>query len=92
MTARTEAFALRERRALRKKQIANLRPASFFVLPGLILACVFVLYPMFFNIRISFSNYQIVQRQITFTGLDNYIALFTERGDRLFLAIRNNFL
>ena len=47
---------------------------------------------MFFNIRISFSNYQIVQRSMTFVGLENYIALFTERGDRLFLAIRNNFL
>lgn len=92
MSVRTEAFLLRERKALRKKQLRNIRPASFFVLPGLILACVFVLYPMFFNIRISFSNYQIVQRNIIFTGIENYIALFTERGDRLFLAIRNNFL
>ena len=92
MSIRTDAIAVKERKALRKKQIRNLRPASFFVLPGLILACVFVLYPMFFNIRISFSDYQIVKRQIIFTGLDNYIALFTERGDRLFLAIRNNFL
>ena len=92
MSVRTDAFLLRERKALRKKRLRNIRPASFFVLPGLILACVFVLYPMFFNIRISFSNYQIVQRNIIFTGLDNYIALFTERGDRLFLAMRNNFL
>ncbi len=92
MSVRTDAFPLRERKALRKKRLRNIRPASFFVLPGLILACVFVLYPMFFNIRISFSNYQIVQRNIIFTGLDNYIALFTERGDRLFLAMRNNFL
>ena len=92
MSVNTEAFILSERRALRKKQLRNVRPASFFVLPGLILACVFVLYPMFFNIRISFSNYQIVQRNIIFTGIENYIALFTERGDRLFLAIRNNFL
>lgn len=92
MTAGTEAIARRERKALLKKRIRNLRPASFFVLPGLVLACVFVLYPMFFNLRISFSNYQIVQRQITFTGLENFIALFTERGDRLLLAIRNNFL
>ena len=92
MSVRTDAFLIRERKALRKKQIKNIRPAAFFVLPGLILACVFVLYPMFFNIRISFSNYQIVQRNIIFTGFENYIALFTERGDRLFLAMRNNFL
>ena len=92
MSERTDAFLLRERKALREKQLRNIRPASFFVLPGLILACVFVLYPMFFNIRISFSNYQIVERNIIFTGLENYIALFTERGDRIFLAMRNNFL
>ena len=92
MSIQTDAIIRRERKTLRRKQIRNLRPAAFFVLPGLILACVFVLYPMFFNIRISFSNYQIVQRSMTFVGLENYIALFTERGDRLFLAIRNNFL
>lgn len=82
----------REMRLLRRKRIRNLGPASFFILPGLLLACVFVLYPMLFNIRISFSSYQIVQRTMSWTWLDNYIALFTERGDRLFLAIRNNFL
>lgn len=92
MSVMTDAILLRERKALRKKRIRNMRPASFFVLPGLVLACVFVLYPMFFNIRISFSDYQIVQRNIVFTGLENYIALFTERGNRLFLAMRNNFL
>lgn len=84
--------ARREQRLLRRRRIRNLRPAAPFVLPGLILACVFVLYPMLFNIRISFSNYQIVQRTMTWVGLDNYIALFTERGDRVLLAIRNNFL
>lgn len=82
----------REQLALRKKRIRNLRPAAFFVLPGLLLTCVFVLYPMFFNIRISFSEYQIVQRTMRFVGLENFIALFTERGDRIFLAMRNNFL
>ncbi len=92
MSAQTAAVLHREKNALRKKRIRNLRPAAFFVLPGLVLACVFVLYPMYFNIRISFSNYQIVQRSMSFVGLQNYIALFTERGDRLLLAIRNNFL
>lgn len=92
MSAQTAAVLHREKTALRKKRIRNLRPAAFFVLPGLVLACVFVLYPMYFNIRISFSNYQIVQRSMSFVGLQNYIALFTERGDRLLLAIRNNFL
>jgi multiple sugar transport system permease protein len=82
----------RERALLRRSRLRNLGPAAPFVLPGLVLACVFVLYPMVFNIRISFSQYQIVQRTMSWVGLDNYIAIFTERGDRLLLAIRNNFL
>lgn len=52
----------------------------------------FVFYPMFFNIRISFSDYHIVERTITWAGLKNYLALFAETGDRLLLAVRNNFL
>ncbi|MDR0928414.1 MAG: sugar ABC transporter permease [Oscillospiraceae bacterium] len=82
----------REMRLLRRKRIRSLLPAAPFVLPGLILACVFIIYPMLFNIRISFSDYQIVKREILFNGINNYIALFTERGNRLLLAIRNNFL
>lgn len=81
-----------EKRALRKSRVRNMGTAAFFVLPGLILVCVFILYPMFFNIRISFSNYDIVKRTMTWTGFDNFSALFSERGDKLGLAIRNNFL
>ncbi|MEA5015914.1 MAG: sugar ABC transporter permease [Candidatus Limiplasma sp.] len=82
----------REKQQLRRRRARNLIPAAPFVLPGLVLACVFILYPMLFNIRISFSEYQIVQRAMTWNGLENFTALFTERGDRLLLAIRNNFL
>jgi len=82
----------REKQLLQRKRIRNLIPAAPFVLPGLVLACVFVIYPMLFNVRIAFSDYQIVQRTITWNGINNFIALFTERGNRLMLAIRNNFL
>lgn len=81
-----------EKRALRRTRIRNLGSAAFFVVPGLILVCVFTLYPMLFNIRISFSKYDIVNRTMTWIGLDNFRTLFTERGDKLGLAIRNNFL
>ena len=87
-----EAVLRCEKKLLLHRRLRNWLPAAPFVLPGLILACVFILYPMLFNIRISFSTYPIVQRSMTWVGLDNYIALFTERGDRLLLAIRNNFL
>ena len=91
-TCNPQAAMLREARLLRRKRVRNLAPAAPFVLPGLLLACVFVFYPMFFNIRISFSDYHIVERTITWAGLKNYLALFAETGDRLLLAVRNNFL
>ena len=62
------------------------------MLPGLLLAAAFVIYPMLFNIRISFSEYNIVQRTITWTGLDNLNALFNDSQSRLLVAIRNNYL
>lgn len=91
-TCNPQAAMLREARLLRRTRVRNLAPAAPFVLPGLLLACVFVFYPMFFNIRISFSDYHIVERTITWAGLKNYLALFAETGDRLLLAVRNNFL
>lgn len=91
-TAEMKALFRNEKKMLRRTRVHNLAPAAFFVLPGLILVCVFILYPMFFNIRIGFSKYDIVNRTMSWIGLDNFRALFTERGNKLGLAIRNNFL
>ncbi len=91
-TCNPQAAMLREARLLRRRRVRNLVPAAPFVLPGLLLACVFVFYPMLFNIRISFSDYHIVERTIVWAGLKNYLALFAETGGRLLLAVRNNFL
>ena len=63
-----------------------------FVLPGLILISIFVLFPMIFTIRIAFSNYQIVQGNITFIGLENFKVIFTESNKEFWYAYRNNFL
>ncbi len=91
-TAWTARILKRQKKRLRQTRLRNLLPAAPFVLPGLILVCIFVVYPMLFNIRISFSDYQIVKRTMTFVGLDNYTALFSESQGRLFLAVRNNVL
>ncbi len=63
-----------------------------FVLPGLILTAVFVLFPMVFTLRIAFSNYQIVQGNITFIGFENFKSIFTESNREFWYAYRNNFL
>lgn len=62
-----------------------------FILPGLILVAVFVLYPLLFTIRIALSNYQIVQGNITFIGLENFKKVLSG-GSRFWYAYRNNFL
>lgn len=75
-----------------KKQIENTKKALPFILPGFILAAIFIFYPTIRNIVISFSEYNLIQRTMTFTGLDNYAALINEPQNRFFLAYRNNIL
>ncbi|MFT4143627.1 MAG: sugar ABC transporter permease [Mobilitalea sp.] len=83
-------------RSIRKRNtklgLNNLKTALPFILPGLILVSIFVLYPMIFTIRISFSEYQIVNREITWKGLDNFIAIFSDQNNKFWYALRNNFL
>lgn len=62
-----------------------------FVLPGLILVTVFILYPMVFTLRISLSEYRIVQGEINYIGLENFKSVLTS-GSRFWYALRNNAL
>lgn len=55
-----------------RKGVRGWLTALPFILPGLILVAVFVLYPLLFTIRIALSDYQIVQGNITFIGLENF--------------------
>lgn len=75
-----------------KKNRKGLLSAIPFIAPGLILVCVFVLYPMFFTLRIAFSDYQIVKREITWAGIDNFVSVFTAQNSSFWYAFRNNFL
>lgn len=63
-----------------------------FILPGFILVCIFVLYPMIRNIQISLSDYKIVEGTMDFIGFKNYFELFTEPQRRFWYAYRNNIL
>ncbi len=75
-----------------RRDLNGWRYCSPFVLPGLILISVFVLFPMIFTLRIAFSNYQIVQGNISFVGFENFKAIFTESNREFWYAYRNNFL
>lgn len=63
-----------------------------FIAPGLLLVCIFILYPMIFTFRIAFSDYQIVKREITWMGIDNFVNVLTAQDNSFWYAFRNNFL
>lgn len=73
------------------KNLRRLWEAFPFAAPGLILVLVFIVYPMFFTLRIALSEYKIVQGEINFVGLANFIEVFSG-GSRFWYALRNNFL
>ena len=75
-----------------RQELRTVAQALPFVLPGLILVCVFILYPMLKNIQISLSEYKIVEGKMDFVGFDNYKELFTEPQRRFWYAYRNNIL
>lgn len=75
-----------------KRKLRGTYTALPFILPGLILAAVFTIYPMLFNLRISLSDYQIVNGTMEFTGLQNFIDIFKEPQGRFWYAYRNNLL
>ncbi|MGN0352374.1 MAG: carbohydrate ABC transporter permease [Roseburia sp.] len=81
-----------EKKKALKKGIKGWLAALPFILPGLILVCAFVLYPMIYTLRISVSDYNIVTNDIKFTGLENYVNVLFDDSKRFFYAYRNNFL
>lgn len=74
------------------KKRKNTIQALPFVLPGFVLATIFIFIPTVRNIQISFSDYDIMSEGLTFIGLDNYKELFLEPQGRFLLAYRNNVL
>lgn len=74
-----------------RKSVRQWLSAMPFILPGLILVAVFILYPMVFTIRIALSDYQIVQRNSVFIGFANFASVLSG-GSKFWYAMRNNFL
>ena len=87
-----ESTNMRYGRRRTRQELRTVAQALPFVLPGLILVCVFILYPMLKNIQISLSDYKIVEGTMDFVGFENYKELFTEPQRRFWYAYRNNIL
>ncbi len=73
---------------LRKKKR---KAILMFVLPGIILLCLFIILPFFMSFGLSFTNQRILSRNPTqFIGLSNYERLFQD--DLFFTGLKNNFI
>jgi len=82
--------AERARRARRRRK--QLLTAAPFVLPGLVLVLMFVVWPLIRGLQMSLYDWNLpVPSRSEFVGLDNFIRAFT--GDPTFwVATRNTFL
>ncbi|MBN2860225.1 MAG: sugar ABC transporter permease, partial [Sphaerochaetaceae bacterium] len=62
----------------------------FYVLPGLLLVFMIVYVPVFSNLIYSFFRLSSYSKEMSFVGLKNYVALFTDPV--LLIIIKNNIL
>lgn len=65
------------------------RVGLLFVLPLIAFVAVFMIYPIVFNVRISFTDWNGIDPEFSFVGAANYLQLFR---DPVFLTILRNFL
>jgi len=59
-------------------KILSKRKAIFFVLPGLALIFVFLIFPAIWSLFLSLTNYSLLQDSLEFVGLDNFFRMFTD--------------
>ncbi len=58
------------------RQVYRARMAYLFLLPGLVLFVLFIIYPMLYSLRISFYDWNVIKPiKSDFVGLDNYKTL-----------------
>lgn len=68
----TDRIAMRERKTRRR----NFATALLFMAPALLLVCGMLLYPVLFNIWLSFTDWRKFKGLDTFVGFQNYKRLF----------------
>ncbi|RKM62167.1 sugar ABC transporter permease [Butyrivibrio sp. CB08] len=70
---------------MRKRQMLN----YFYVAPMLLLFAAFIVYPIIYNVRISFFEWNGISKEMKLVGFQNYIELFQ---DPILIRILINFL
>ena len=59
-----------------KKTIGERVLPYLFIAPAFIMIAVFLLYPMIYNLALSFFNYSLASIDRPFVGFDNYVKMF----------------
>jgi ABC-type sugar transport system permease subunit len=70
------------------RQWTKYRPGILFLLPAFVLYAIFMIYPFFESIRLSFTNWNGVTAVQTYIGLENFRQLFDD--NLLWKTLRNN--
>ncbi|MFS0820274.1 carbohydrate ABC transporter permease [Bacillus sp. 1P02SD] len=85
-----ETFTIQIEKAKRQKRISSLLKGILFLLPSIVLFSVFVFYPLFKTMYLSFFLTDAKGATTVFVGLENYLYMFS---DPIFLkSFKNTFL
>ena len=77
--------------ALGKRRQKSTNQAAFvFLLPVMVIMCVFIFYPIVDSFRISTLEWNGISAEKTFIGLDNWIKLVQDKN--FWMAFRNNII
>lgn len=71
-----EVKAKREPRLLKSYEKRHQLIGMAFAVPAILFLLVFVVYPVFYNVYLSFTDAMLTKKTYTFTGLANYIKMF----------------
>lgn len=73
-----ESFTVQIEKAKKQKRISSLLKGILFLLPSIVLFSVFVFYPLFKTMYLSFFLTDAKGATTVFVGLENYLYMFSD--------------
>ena len=81
---------MKESALAKRRQRSTNKAAFIFLLPVMLIMCVFIFYPIVDSFRISTLNWNGISADTTFIGLDNWVKLIQDKS--FWLAFKNNII